>query len=107
MHQLALAIGLEPTVLAPHCSATGTAEGADPGCLRLRFCPLPVDQMFPFGTDPGFAMRAGQNNRALGPFLVFPPRPSLLGADRAFHVDTLAAAIGFGARFQLCDLVGF
>src|SRR5687767_4263777 len=63
--------------------------------------------MLPFRADPGFAMGTGQDDRALGPLLVFLPRSPLFGADRTFHVDTLTAAIGSRARFKLGDLVAF
>src|SRR5687768_7277202 len=61
--------------------------------------------MLPFRTDPRLAMGTRQHDRTLGPLLVFLPRPSLFGADRALHVDTLTTAVGSGARFELRDLV--
>ena len=79
---------------APRCRAAGLRLGA-----------LPADEMLALGRDPAFAVRTRQHDPALGALLVLLPGPTLLGADRAFHVDPLAAAVGSGPRFQLRDLV--
>src|SRR5689334_8695694 len=54
---------------------------------------------------PRRADRAGEYDPAPGPLGVLLPSPSLLGTHRAFHIDTLAGAIGAGPSLQLRDLV--